>query len=310
MDPPWIESGRRALMASFVAGGWPYRRGQPTAVEATAAPRPSGSSPRAGGRGRRLAPRSPRRAVADRLASLQRMDGSLGPTACGPVARLGDPLSRCSSGGPSARTPRRPPTCPRLAPRRAGRPARRDRPTPTEFSAHDTSIRGWPWVEGTHSCGSRADGPGAARPRRRRVRGSSSDRQEARDLLRDRKLAAGGWNAHGNTVVFGSASCACDPSRCHRASPCLALAAAAGEERTFARTVAGRIPAREELPGLRAGEFARMGGCWDWGPESVVLPSPASGWPRSGAGRPWDGMMPPPGSACSCSRRAAPTLRS
>jgi len=65
--------------------------------------------------------------------------------------------------------------------------------------AHDTSIRGWPWVTGTHSwveptalsvLALRA-GKEANHPRTR----------EALYMLIDRQLASGGWN-YGNTRVF------------------------------------------------------------------------------------------------------------
>jgi len=66
--------------------------------------------------------------------------------------------------------------------------------------AHDTSVKGWPWIENTHSwieptsmailalkvCGYFQDG---------RV-------SEAKKMIMDRQLESGGWN-YGNTRVFG-----------------------------------------------------------------------------------------------------------
>jgi hypothetical protein len=71
---------------------------------------------------------------------------------------------------------------------------------PDSPSTHDTALRGWPWIENTHSwveptamsvMALRAAGHGA----HERVR-------EAVHMLLDRQLPHGGWNA-GNTIVFG-----------------------------------------------------------------------------------------------------------
>jgi hypothetical protein len=72
---------------------------------------------------------------------------------------------------------------------------------PDEAVGHDTNIKGWPWIEGTHSwVGStgiiiialQAAGSGT----HERV-------AEAVRLLMDRQLPSGGWN-FGNTFVFGT----------------------------------------------------------------------------------------------------------
>ncbi len=72
---------------------------------------------------------------------------------------------------------------------------------PTDEVGHDTTLQGWPWVEGTHSWAEptayailalRAVGQ-AAHPRVR----------EGVRLLLDRTLPSGGWN-YGNTRVFDS----------------------------------------------------------------------------------------------------------
>ncbi len=72
--------------------------------------------------------------------------------------------------------------------------------SPTEPSAHDPNIKGWPWIEDTHSwveptamcvMALRATGHG----QHDRVR-------EALRMILDRQLPHGGWNV-GNTLVFG-----------------------------------------------------------------------------------------------------------
>ena len=72
--------------------------------------------------------------------------------------------------------------------------------TPTDPSGHDPSLKGWPWIEDTHSwieptalcvMALRA----AGHRRHDRVR-------EALRMIVDRQLTHGGWNV-GNTLVFG-----------------------------------------------------------------------------------------------------------
>jgi hypothetical protein len=66
--------------------------------------------------------------------------------------------------------------------------------------AHDTTIKGWPWIAGTHSWVI----PTAVGLIALRVAGNGkNDRtEEARRLLLNRQLPDGGWN-YGNTVVYG-----------------------------------------------------------------------------------------------------------
>jgi hypothetical protein len=67
-------------------------------------------------------------------------------------------------------------------------------------SVHDSSIKGWPWVGGTHSWVE----PTAMAMMALRVTGHGHhDRvKEAVHMLLDRQLPHGGWN-YGNTLVFG-----------------------------------------------------------------------------------------------------------
>jgi hypothetical protein len=67
-------------------------------------------------------------------------------------------------------------------------------------AGHDTSLRGWPWVGGTHSWIE----PTAVATVALRVTGHRQhDRvSEAVRMILDRQLLHGGWN-HGNSFVFG-----------------------------------------------------------------------------------------------------------
>lgn len=71
---------------------------------------------------------------------------------------------------------------------------------PKEIMGHDGTIRGWPWVAGTHSWVE----PTALALMALRISGYAghSRAQDALQLLIDRQLSGGGWN-YGNTTVFG-----------------------------------------------------------------------------------------------------------
>ena len=87
--------------------------------------------------------------------------------------------------------------------------------------AHDTTLQGWSWVEGTHSWVE----PTAINLMALKVSGYAEHPRcrEAVRLLVDRMLASGGWN-YGNTAVLGT------PLRSHVQPTGLALAALAREE--------------------------------------------------------------------------------
>jgi hypothetical protein len=71
---------------------------------------------------------------------------------------------------------------------------------PIDVVGHDTSIRGWTWIDGTHSWV-----PPTAMAVLALTAGGygESDRvTEAVRMLMDRQTSAGGWN-YGNTTVFG-----------------------------------------------------------------------------------------------------------
>ncbi len=68
-------------------------------------------------------------------------------------------------------------------------------------AGHDTSIRGWPWTEGTHSWVE----PTSLSIAALRTAGYESHERvgEGVRLFMDRQLVSGGWN-YGNTTVFGT----------------------------------------------------------------------------------------------------------
>jgi hypothetical protein len=67
-------------------------------------------------------------------------------------------------------------------------------------SGHDTSIKGWSWIAGTHSW---VEPTGLAMMALKIAGyGRQARVQEATRLLLDRQLPQGGWN-YGNTLVFG-----------------------------------------------------------------------------------------------------------
>lgn len=67
-------------------------------------------------------------------------------------------------------------------------------------TAHDTSLRGWSWIEGTHSW----TDPTALAVMALKASGFSKHKRvkEAETMLLNRQLPKGGWN-YGNTFVFG-----------------------------------------------------------------------------------------------------------
>jgi hypothetical protein len=66
--------------------------------------------------------------------------------------------------------------------------------------AHDTSLKGWPWIAGTHSW---VEPTGLAMMALKLAGyGNQARVREGARLLLDRQLPGGGWN-YGNTFVFG-----------------------------------------------------------------------------------------------------------
>lgn len=73
--------------------------------------------------------------------------------------------------------------------------------TPGQPSDHDTSIRGWPWIENTYSW----NDPTSLSVTALKLSGHGDHPRvlEAVRMLLDRQLPSGGWN-YGNTKVFGT----------------------------------------------------------------------------------------------------------
>lgn len=107
---------------------------------------------------------------------------------------------------------------------------------------HDTSLRGWPWVDETHSWVE----PTAYAVLALRAAGVSSHPRvrEGVRLLADRAFPKGGWN-YGNTRVLGNTL------RPFPATTGIALTALAGEPRETYIDVSLRYLA-DELPGIRS----------------------------------------------------------
>ena len=73
-------------------------------------------------------------------------------------------------------------------------------PKQVKNAAHNTELRGWPWIEGTHSWVEPTSL--ALLALEATGQGDHERAREARRMLLDRQLDGGGWN-YGNTLVFG-----------------------------------------------------------------------------------------------------------
>ena len=260
MGATWIEGARRGLLSLADGGGWGYRRGGPTAVEATALAALGliATDREAKGNASAHAERA-----ADRLAGLRRPDGSLGPTSAIPSPGWATPFAMLLWRALGSHEDARRSAAGWLIAERVDAPPRStDGP-----SGHDTSIPGWPWVEGTHSwveptaLALLALGRDGADDRPRVV--------EGRRVLRDRMLRAGGWN-YGNTVVFGHAL------RPHPAPTGLALLAMAASGADPGAVGPSLAYLRSALPSVRAAASLGWGllGLRAWG----VVPTGSGEW--------------------------------
>lgn len=115
-------------------------------------------------------------------------------------------------------------------------------PNRPDVYGHDTSLRGWPWVEGTHSW-VEPTAYGVLGLRAAQQSGHPRCREGVR-LLLDRAFPGGGWN-YGNTKILGS------PLRPFPAPTGIALTALAGDE-MGAPIAAGIEYLTAELPSIRA----------------------------------------------------------
>ena len=198
----WRSAARRALLG--LRGrqrGWGYRKGATPAVEptclaclgllATRGRDDSGSDDEAA---------AAVAGSADWLATIQRPDGSLGITGAssGPgwPTPLGLLLWQAAGGREDAR-------------RRGVEWLLREKGEPAPSTsgsdhilAHDMTLVGWPWVEGTHSWLE----PTATAVLALRAAGLATHPRciEGLRLICDRAIDAGGWN-YGNKAAFGRA---------------------------------------------------------------------------------------------------------
>jgi len=132
----------------------------------------------------------------ERLADSQKSDGSVCVSADHPEAFWPTPLAVLAwHGPPDYREPQS--RAVRFLVTTSGRQFVR---TPDSPLAHDTSLRGWPWIAETHSMVE----PTALTLLALRITGHE-DHERAREavhMLMDRQLPKGGWN-YGNTAVYG-----------------------------------------------------------------------------------------------------------
>ena len=190
------EPARRALLTlQDPSGGWAYRLGAPPCAEPTALAGLALLSSRGG-----PDHSADVRRAADWLATIQRLDGSVGVSAAIPEPGWATPLAvllwkaaaghddRCGRAG-------------RWLLARQGRALSRAE-DPQRIAGHDTSLVGWPWVADTHSW---LEPTATAVLALDRLGLAGHPRVvEGRALIRDRAVASGGWN-YGNKSVFGRA---------------------------------------------------------------------------------------------------------
>jgi hypothetical protein len=260
MDDGWIDRARRALVALAVGDAWGYHRGGPAAVEATALAALGLLATDGDGGRRSLAVRA-----GDRLASLQRPDGSLGVTADLPTPGWATPFASILWQALGAHHPARRRAADWLLGERVDTPPRPADPRP--IAGHDTSIPGWPWVEGTHSWIEPT--ALALLALAREGRAGHPRAVDGVRLLRDRAIATGGWN-YGNTAVFGRSL---RPQPAPTGLALLALARS-GEDRAIVEPALAYL--RQALPTIRAPASLAWGllGLLAWD----SAPSDRAGW--------------------------------
>ncbi|MDX1501790.1 MAG: hypothetical protein R3325_05460 [Thermoanaerobaculia bacterium] len=251
--PSWTEEVRRRLVAARRPGeGWGYRAGGESAVEPSvlaalallASAEPTGADET----------RQAAAATCRWLGGLQSADGPLGvtarlrrpywPTALAAilwsvVGGFGDEVERAVRWLLAVR-------------------GRTWEPEPDQPEEHDTTLAGWPWVEGTHSWLEPTAWAILALCRQGYVEHPRV--AEGVELVLDRQVPSGGWN-YGNSSVFGTAL------RAQPAATGLALAAlaAAGHEGEGGDGAVAWLTAL--LPRIRTGRSLGWGliGLTAWG---------------------------------------------
>jgi hypothetical protein len=190
----WLDEAIEHLITQPVCG---YSREEPPTVEPTAL---AALALMAAGRGAAVMP------ALDWLLNVQSADGSLGIDAdarqpCWPTGWAILAWNAAVDTIPAAKA-----EWPAAATRAVawmltlcGRPVEYENKEQC-FVGHDTTLQGWPWVEGTHSWVE----PTAINVLALR-RANQADHPRCREavkLLLDRQLSKGGWN-YGNTTVLG-----------------------------------------------------------------------------------------------------------
>lgn len=249
----WAYEAQRELVRLFrPRAGWPYRDSGEPAVEPTAL---AALALLAAGNNR--APALARES-ARWLARIQRPDGAVGPNE-------------------SLSAPAWPTSYALLLWRAtAGEAASADRAANWLLKArgetfvkpdasplgHDTTIPGWPWVDGTHSW--LEPTALAILALRRAGRGDHERVRRGLELIRDRAIPEGGWN-FGNNVVFGASL------RPKPGPTALALLALAGEDRPTPIVERSLDYLAEQTAYVRSPQSLGLGilalAAWEWAPD-------------------------------------------
>jgi hypothetical protein len=196
MNDSWISEGHQELLRLREGGpGWGNRPGgapyvEPTALSALAL---AASGPTTDAATSRHAVNE----AADWLARLQQSDGGVGLAPDIPRPRWTTPLAILVW---------------HLTDRHAGQVRKAIdwllsqegttwRTTSDSPYGHDTRLRGWPWVDNTHSW--LEPTALAILALKRSGKKSHARTHEGLELIRDRSIRSGGWN-YGNSAVFGA----------------------------------------------------------------------------------------------------------
>jgi hypothetical protein len=196
MIASWVSRSRDLLLSwRGERPGWGYRAGsepcvEPTVLAALALLATAESEPC-----ETCAPAIS--AAATWLASLQQADGALGPAAPLPAPHWSTPLaallwSACGTHREAGR---------RAADWLLVHQGKTVPPSRDGIYAHDGSIPGWSWVEGTHAW--LEPTAWALLALERGGLQNHARVLEGRRLIRDRAIRTGGWN-YGNSQVFGA----------------------------------------------------------------------------------------------------------
>jgi hypothetical protein len=273
MNDSWITEVHQELLQLRERGpGWGNRPGgtpyvEPTALAALAL---AASVPAANAEHSRNAVAE----AADWLSRLQQTDGGVGLAPELPRPRWTTPLAVLVwlSGDRHAESSRR------AIEWLLGQEGTTWSPTPESPYGHDTRLRGWPWVDNTHSW--LEPTALAILALKRSGKQTHSRTRDGLALIRDRAIRTGGWN-YGNSSVFGA------DLRPQPAPTGLALLALSGAEDIDSPLVKlGCDYLQAVLPGTRAPQSLCLGtlalSAWQ------RLPREADDWlsaARPGAGR-------------------------